>query len=58
MKVFENDVERIKEAVKSEVDNFCNMLDCVDEPPGLDYTVIKYGIKIRIVAEVDHDQNN
>lgn len=53
MKVFENDKQRIKEAVEEEAKNFCEMIDCVDEPPALDYRVEKYGVKIRIVAEVD-----
>jgi hypothetical protein len=52
MKVFENGKQQIKEAITEEVKNFCDMVDCVDEPPALDYTVEKYGVKIRIVAEL------
>lgn len=40
MIVFENDKERIKAAIRKKAENFCEMIDCVDEPPGLDYTVV------------------
>jgi hypothetical protein len=53
VKVFESDKERIKEAVMEEAKNFCDMIDCVDEPPALDYSVNKYGVKITITAEVE-----
>jgi len=52
MKVFNSDKERIKEAIKEEAINFCEMIDCVDEPPALEYTVKKYGVKIKIIAEI------
>ena len=53
MKVFTNSKDQIKEALMEEVKNFCEMIDCVDEPPALDYTVKKYGVKIRITVELD-----
>lgn len=53
MKVFTNGKDQIKEAIMEEAKNFCDMIDCVDEPPALDYTVNKYGVKIRIVAELE-----
>ena len=53
MKVFNDDREKIKEAVMEECKNFCDMIDCVDEPPALDYRVEKYGVKIRIIVEVE-----
>ena len=50
--VFKNDKERIKRAVMEEAQNFCDMIDCVDEPPCLDYQVNKYGIEVIIKAEI------
>lgn len=50
--VFKNEKEAMKAAVRKEVENFCDMIDCVDEPPGLDYTVEAYGIKITISVEL------
>ncbi len=53
MTVFENDKERIKQAVMEEAKNFCDMIDCVDEPPGLDYSVNKYGVNVVIKADIN-----
>lgn len=53
VKVFNDDKERIKRAVMEEAVNFCEMIDCVDEPPALEYTVNKYGVKIKITAEIE-----
>jgi len=50
--VFENDKERIKAAIRKEAENFCDMIDCVDEPPALDYKVEQHGVVIKISAEI------
>jgi len=52
MKPFQNDKDRIKQAVMEEAQNFCDMIDCVDEPPALEYTVTKYGVTVKIAAEI------
>ena len=51
-KVFENEKELMKEIFKKEADNFCDMLDCVEEPPALDYKIEVSGVRIRITAEL------
>jgi len=51
--IFTNDKDKIKQAVMEEAVNFCEMIDCVDEPPGLDYSVNKYGVRIKISAEIE-----
>ena len=52
-KLFKSDKDRIKQAIMEEAVNFCEMIDCVDEPPALDYSVNKYGVKIKISAEIE-----
>ena len=52
-KMFKDDKERIKEAIMEEAKNFCDMIDCVDNPPALDYTVVTYGVKIKITADIE-----
>ena len=52
MKVFTNDKDRIKQAIIEEVKNFCDMIDCTDEPPGLDYSVVRCGVEIKISASI------
>jgi len=42
----------IKEMIREECENFIELIDCVDDPPGLDYSVTGNGIRIRIVAEI------
>ncbi len=51
MEVFDCDKERIKAAVMKEAKNFCDMIDCAEEPPALDYMVEQYGVRLRIEAE-------
>ena len=51
-KIFQSDKERLKEAVKESVAEYCNMIDCVTEPISLDLKFNKYGCTIRINAEV------
>jgi len=51
--VFANDKERIKKAIMEEAKNFCDMIDCVDEPPTLEYAVTKYGVKVRLEANIE-----
>ena len=46
--VFNSDLERMKYAVKEAAADFCDMLDCVDEPFGLDYTTKRYGVEVKI----------
>lgn len=53
MKVFENEKQRIKQAVMEEAKNFCDMIDCVDEPPALVYEVNKNGVKVKIEAAIE-----
>ncbi len=50
--IFTNDKERIKKAIMEEAENFCDMIDCVDEPPTLEYAVTKYGVEVGIKANV------
>lgn len=52
IRVFYNEKQKLKEVFEEEAKNFLDMIDCVDETPALDYTVMKHGVKIRIVAEI------
>jgi len=53
IRVFQNDKERLKVAVMDEAKTFCEMIDCIDEPIGLDSTTTSCGIKVRIEATVE-----
>ena len=53
MRVFYCDKERVKEAVMEEAKNFCDMIDCVDEPPELRYKVSKHGVLVEIEVSIE-----
>jgi hypothetical protein len=51
--LFKSVKDKMKYVVKEESQKFCDMLDCVDAPPALDYTVSVAGVKVRISVEED-----
>lgn len=56
--IFENQKEQIKAAIMEEAKNFCDMIDCVDEPPGLKYQVSKFGVNVTIEATLQENSIN
>lgn len=51
--VFETEHQRARKAVESAFKSYLDMLECVDEPVGLDYTTMIYGVRIRIDLTVE-----
>ena len=48
-----SDKEKIRELIMQEAKNFCDMINCVDDPPCLEYNISQDGIKISITAEIE-----
>ena len=51
MDVFENEGKMIAHLVKEEMKGFIAMLDCMDDPVGLEYTSTNSGVKLTITVE-------
>lgn len=49
----DNRLEAIKKLVMQRAADYCGMLDCVDDPVGLDCSYIEDGIKIEIKTSIE-----
>lgn len=50
--VFGNDKERIKAAVRAEMENVCAMVDSAGDSPSIHYAVDTFGVRVVIVVDI------